>query len=60
MSLGALGAWVLVLLAVFLTGRLWFRFVESILDRIRALLTRHREPPAWHPLPQEEDKEAPS
>ena len=58
MSLGALGAWVLVLLAVFLTGRLWFRFVESILDRIRALLTRHREPPAWHPLlPEQEEND---
>ena len=37
----------------------WQRHAPG-LDRIRALLTRHREPPAWHPLPQEEDKEDPS
>ena len=57
MSLGAIGAFCVVLVAVFIVGTLWFYFVESILDRIRRLFTRRREPPAWHPLPAEEETE---
>lgn len=57
MSLGALGAFALVLVVVFLFGQLWFHLVEAILGRLRRLLSRRREPPAWHPLPPEEDQD---
>ena len=57
MSWGALGAFALVLVAVFLFGQLWFRLVEAVLDRIRRLFPRRGEPPAWHPLPPEEDQD---
>ena len=57
MSLGAFGAFMLVLVLVFIAGNLWFHFVEALLARIRQLFT-HREPPAWHPLPEEDRGEA--
>ena len=57
MSLGAIGAFCLVLAGVFIVGNLWFHFVESVLDRLRRLVARRREPPAWHPLPSEEETE---
>lgn len=57
MSLGALGAFALVLVVVFLFGQLWFHLVEAILGRLRRLLSRRREPPAWHPLPPDEDQD---
>lgn len=57
MSLGALGAFALVLVVVFLFGQLWFHLVETILSRIKRLFFRRREPPAWHPLPPEEDQD---
>ena len=53
MLLEKIGVFLVVLVAVFAAGSLWFCFVESILKRIRGLLTRHRDPPAWHPLPPE-------
>lgn len=56
MSLGAVGAFLLVLIVVFVLGNLWFHFVESLLERIKHLLTSHRDPPAWHPLPPDEEK----
>lgn len=31
-------------------GTLWLHFMESILDRIRRLVTRRWEPPVWYPL----------
>ncbi|MEI3304663.1 MAG: hypothetical protein V8R40_00760 [Dysosmobacter sp.] len=39
MSLGAVGAFLLVLIVVFVIGNLWFHFVESLLERIKHLLT---------------------
>ena len=57
MPLKELGALLLFLLAVVIAGNLWFRFVESLLARVRSLFTRHRKPPAWHPLPPEEDQD---
>lgn len=55
MLYGAIGACLAVLVAVFLLGHLWFRCVEALLERIGRLFRRRKEPPAWHPLPQEED-----
>lgn len=46
----------LVLIVVFVIGNLWFHFVESLLERIKHLLTSRRDPPAWHPLPPDEEK----
>lgn len=57
MSLGAIGAFLLVLIVVFLVGNLWFHLVEGVLARIRRSLSR-KEPPAWHSLPPDwEDKQ---
>ena len=57
MSLEAMGALLLALVAVFALGRLWFCLVEAALERIRRLLLRRREPPPWHPLPPEEPED---
>ncbi len=57
MPFGEIGAFLLVLVAVFLFGNLWFHFVETILNRIKKLFTRRKEPPTWHTLsPDEEDR----
>jgi len=58
MTLGELGAILLVLTVVVLLGNLWFHLVEGLLDRVKRLFTRHRDPPAWHPLePEQKDDE---
>ena len=56
MLLRELGAWLLLLLVVFVLGNLWFHVVEGVLGRLKRLLVRGKEPPAWHPLPPEEDE----
>ena len=53
MPWGELGAVLLVLLAVFAVGQIWFRLVEGVLERLKKLVCR-KEPPAWHPLPRED------
>lgn len=61
MGLGEVAAFVLVLTAVFLWGRLWFGLVEGLLARIRRLFGG-AEPAPWHTLPSEEqpsDREEP-
>lgn len=55
MPLMEIGAIVLVLLVIVILGNLWFHFVEAILERIRRLFYRKKEPPAWHPLPPEQE-----
>jgi hypothetical protein len=55
MSFGEIGACLLFLAAVFIFGSLWFRFTEAILSRIKQIFTRHKEPPAWHPLPPDKE-----
>ena len=57
MPWGEIGAIFLVLVAITVIGNLWFSFVESILDRIKWLLNRRREPPAWHPLVREQEEQ---
>lgn len=54
MSLGAIGAFLIVLVVVFAFGNLWFHLVEGVLGRIKSLFTRRKDPPAWHLLPPEE------
>lgn len=56
MPLKEIGAFLLVLVAVFLFGNLWFHFVEAILRRIKSRFSRRRKPPAWHPFPSDEEE----
>ena len=57
MPLMQIGAVLLVLLVIGIVGNLWFHFVESVVERIKGLFHRKKEPPAWQPLPPEEDRE---
>ena len=57
MSLRELGAVILLLLAVFFLGKLWFHLVEAVLKRLKGLFRGRREPPVWHPLPPDEGEE---
>ena len=56
MPWGEIGAFLLVLAVIFAVGRLWFCLVEGLLGRIRSCFARRREPPAWHPLPEDEEE----
>lgn len=48
--------WIFVILtAATLFAQLWFHFVDSLLERVKRLLFRHEEPPAWHTLPAEKE-----
>ena len=55
MWLGEIGIFLLVLVAVFIFGNLWFHLIEAILNRIKKRLTRRKQPPAWHTLPPDEE-----
>lgn len=53
-----LGAILLVLVAVVIVSNLWFHTVESLLDRLKGLFSRRKDPPAWHPLePEQEERD---
>lgn len=56
MPLGEIGAFLLVLIGVFLLGKIWFHFVESILDRVKRLLFPSKKP-VWHPLVQDKTEQ---
>lgn len=56
MTLGAIGAFLLGLVVVFVLGNLWFHLVESLLDRVKGLFNRRKAPPAWHFLPSEQEE----
>ena len=55
MPFGDIGAFLLFLAAVLIFGNLWFHFIETILSRLKKIVTRRKEPPAWHTLPQDEE-----
>lgn len=55
MPIGEIGAFLLFLVIVFIVGNLRFHFVEAILRQIKKLFTRHKKPPAWHPLPPDKE-----
>ena len=55
MPFGEIGAIVLFLVVAFILGNLWFHFIETILKWIKKLFTRHKKPPAWHPLPPDKE-----
>lgn len=57
MSPGALGAFVLVLIVVFVIGNLWFHLVEFLLKGIRRILLGGRDPQVWHPLPSDSEQQ---
>ena len=54
MPFGEIGAFLLLLAAVFLFGNLWFHLIEAILAQIKRLFTRRKKPPASHTLPFDE------
>ncbi len=56
MTLGEIGAFLLVMVIVFVMGQVWFHLVESVLEGIRRRFFRSKEPPAWHPLPEDNDE----
>ena len=43
-----IGMWVLILVVIFIFGRVWFHLVEGLLAKIRSLLNRNKESPVWH------------
>lgn len=51
MPFGEIGAFLLLLAAVFLFDNIWFHFVEALLERIKKLFICGRKPSAWHTLP---------
>ena len=55
MPFGEIGAFLLFLAAVLIFGNLWFHFIETILSRLKKIVTRSKEPPAWHTLPPDEE-----
>lgn len=55
MPWGQIGAVLVVLLVIFVAGRLWFYMVEGMLGGLKRLFSRKKEPPAWHTLPAEQE-----
>ena len=55
MPVGEMGAFLLLLMIVFIFGNLWFHFIETILRRIKKLFTRYKKTSAWHPLPPDKE-----
>lgn len=49
-----IGGMFLFLLALVIFANIWFHFIEAILHKLKRICSRHKEPPAWHTLPQEE------
>ena len=56
MTLGEIGAFLLVLVIVSVLGQVWFHLVESVLEGVRRRFFRSKEPPALHPLPEDYDE----
>lgn len=57
MPWGEIGAVLAVLAVLFIAGHVWFHMVEGVLGGLKRLFSRRKEPPAWHPLPPEQEKE---
>ena len=55
MPLGEIGALLLFLVVVSISGELWFHLIETIVSRIGKWSTRRKKPPAWHTLPPDEE-----
>ena len=53
---GEIGAVLAVLVVIFVIGHIWFHIVEGALGGLKRLFSRKKEPPAWHPLPPEQEK----
>ena len=56
-SLGQIGAFLLVLVGIFVAGRIWFALVETVKDAVLRRISR-RKPEVWHPLPPEDERES--
>ena len=55
MPWGQIGAVLIVLVVVFVVGRLWFHIVEGAMGGLKRLFSRKKAPPAWHTLPPDTD-----
>lgn len=55
MRSGEIAVLLLLLVAAFIVGNVWFHFVEAILSRIKKWFARGKKPPAWHTLPPDEE-----
>ena len=53
---GEIGAVLLVMVVVFIAGHAWFHIVEGVLDGLKRLFSRHKEPSVWHTLPLKQEK----
>lgn len=51
-----LGAFLLLLVVIFVFGQLWFHLVESLLERIKRKFFRPNQQMTWHPLPPEQEE----
>ena len=56
MPLKEILAFLFLLVVVFLFANLWFHFVEAIGNRIKKVLTMHKDPPVWHSYPCEKEE----
>lgn len=50
-----MGAVLLFLAVVFISGNLWFHFMKTILRWVKKIFPLHRDPPVWHTLPPDEE-----
>lgn len=57
MSIEAIRAVLLVLLIVFILSRIWFHFVEWLLNFIKRIFSKKTNKPAWHPLSEEQEED---
>lgn len=55
--MGEFGAVLIVLVATFVIGRIWFHLVEGALGILKRLFRLKKEPAAWHTLQQDHEKE---
>lgn len=55
MPLAEIGTGLLILIGIVIFGNLWFHFVDSMLERIKGVFFRRKDPPAWHPFPSDSD-----
>lgn len=53
MSVKEIGIILLVLILIVIFGNIWFNITESILSRIKRIFGRGKEPPVWHPFPDD-------
>lgn len=51
-----IGAMALLLIVVFVVGRIWYSLVETVLGGLKRLLGRKQPPDVWHSFAPEDDQ----